>query len=413
MNLRQIAGLGGSNATEKKPVELPNPERVLTLVVDGAALGVPEVDGGAYPEFRANVAKLALQLPDRLPEEEKLAQVRLVLREFQNYRKSSETELRNRTTEWRAVVSFLLRELLRSLGIDASAPNPSALLRKLAGVTSAQAIQEFHDRLEAFLHPDGAESAPVEASQFRTADHSTANHNAAGLRGGGSAIEHLKRILESGAKAFIVLFRLSCLNMINQRFGPEAVEDCLMAVVRISHPKPALRRRHLSLERLLAAGHLAGPRQRSDSYRGAEPYRQSESRDHREHRRPRYHVAHSHHLRPHTHRAAENCRRSLQNYLADHQRENAMKAKSRSASTAAARRPALHAARRPTLNIDHLPLPYVEMDARGIITRANRAALALHHPEQGDLIGRSGWDMMAIDEKDLQLRRLPFAHGVG
>jgi GGDEF domain-containing protein len=36
--------------------------------------------------------------------------------------------------------------------------------------------------------------------------------------------------LENGDKAFIVLFRLSCLNMINQRFGPEAVEDCLMAV---------------------------------------------------------------------------------------------------------------------------------------------------------------------------------------
>ena len=73
-----------------------------------------------------------------------------------------------------------------------------------------------------------------------------------------------------------------------------------------------------------------------------------------------------------------------------------MKAKSRSASTAAAR----HAARTPTLNIDHLPLPYVEMDARGIITRANRATLALHHPEQGELIGKSGWDLLAIDEKN-------------
>jgi PAS domain S-box-containing protein len=72
-----------------------------------------------------------------------------------------------------------------------------------------------------------------------------------------------------------------------------------------------------------------------------------------------------------------------------------MKAKSRSASTAAAR----HAARRPELNIDHLPLPYVEMDARGIITRANRATLALHHPEQGELIGKSAWDLLAIDEK--------------
>jgi len=74
MRLRQIAGLGGTNAAEKTAVELANPERVLTLVVDGTALGVPEVDGEEYKEFRANVAKLALRLPDRLPEEEKLAQ---------------------------------------------------------------------------------------------------------------------------------------------------------------------------------------------------------------------------------------------------------------------------------------------------------------------------------------------------
>ena len=69
-----------------------------------------------------------------------------------------------------------------------------------------------------------------------------------------------------------------------------------------------------------------------------------------------------------------------------------MKVNSRAASTPAARRP--------TLNIDHLPLAYVEMDAKGIITRANRATLALHHPEQGELIGKSGWDLLAIDEKD-------------
>ena len=57
-------------------------------------------------------------------------------------------------------------------------------------------------------------------------------------------------------------------------------------------------------------------------------------------------------------------------------------------------------ARKSMLNIDHLPLPYVEMDAHGIITRANRATLALHHPEQGELIGKSGWDLLAIDEKN-------------
>jgi hypothetical protein len=60
MNLRQMTGLGGSSSAEKKAAELPNPERVLTLVVEGAALGVPEVDVETYKEFRANVAKLAL-----------------------------------------------------------------------------------------------------------------------------------------------------------------------------------------------------------------------------------------------------------------------------------------------------------------------------------------------------------------
>ena len=50
--------------------------------------------------------------------------------------------------------------------------------------------------------------------------------------------------------------------------------------------------------------------------------------------------------------------------------------------------------------IDELPLPYVEIDAEGIIARANRATLALHHPEQGELIGKSAWELMAVDEKD-------------
>ena len=54
----------------------------------------------------------------------------------------------------------------------------------------------------------------------------------------------------------------------------------------------------------------------------------------------------------------------------------------------------------PSREIDELPLPYVEIDAHGLITRANRATLALHHPEQGELIGKSGWDLMAVDEKD-------------
>lgn len=50
--------------------------------------------------------------------------------------------------------------------------------------------------------------------------------------------------------------------------------------------------------------------------------------------------------------------------------------------------------------IDGLPLAYIEMDAWGTITRANRATLELHPQEHGDLIGKIAWDMMATDEKE-------------
>jgi PAS domain S-box-containing protein len=50
--------------------------------------------------------------------------------------------------------------------------------------------------------------------------------------------------------------------------------------------------------------------------------------------------------------------------------------------------------------IDKLPLPYIEMDTEGFITRANHATLALHPLEHGDLIGKMVWDLMATDEKE-------------
>jgi PAS domain S-box-containing protein len=53
-----------------------------------------------------------------------------------------------------------------------------------------------------------------------------------------------------------------------------------------------------------------------------------------------------------------------------------------------------------TVKIDALPLAYVEVDAHGIITRANRAAQALNHLACGELIGKMAWDLMATDEKD-------------
>ena len=183
MNLKQFTTRGQSQTPVESAAELSNPERFLTLIVEGAALGVPEIDSAAYSAFRANVGKLALQLPDRLPDGEKLAQIRAVVREFESYRRASEDELRNRKANWRSLVSLLFRELLKSLGIDPALEKADQLLRKIGGVVSAEQIEELQARIESFLHPTGENSAPAEASRFQTADHTTANNNAAGLRG--------------------------------------------------------------------------------------------------------------------------------------------------------------------------------------------------------------------------------------
>jgi PAS domain S-box-containing protein len=50
--------------------------------------------------------------------------------------------------------------------------------------------------------------------------------------------------------------------------------------------------------------------------------------------------------------------------------------------------------------LDELPLPYLETDAEGKVTRANRAAMELHPIEQGALIGRMAWELLATDEME-------------
>jgi GGDEF domain-containing protein len=103
-------------------------------------------------------------------------------------------------------------------------------------LSTAADINAWREKFNLFLHPLNSKGPAEElAARLRAADCSTANDNASGLRGGGSALEHVRKIMAASAdgipaNGFIVLFRLSCLEVISNRFGPEAVEDCLMAV---------------------------------------------------------------------------------------------------------------------------------------------------------------------------------------
>jgi GGDEF domain-containing protein len=202
----------------------------MILLVEGAALNTPEIDAESYRTFRSNVRALALQIPDRLPDEDKLALARTILFEFENYRKCSENALRELKSSWRGLAAMLFGDVLESLGAEAGSPAATTLAKGIPLLGTAEEIQEWRGHLQSFLHPVDAHGLVQGMASLRASDHSTANDNASGLRGGGSAVEHLRKIIDRKGNGFIALFRLSCLDVISQRFGVEAVEDCLMAV---------------------------------------------------------------------------------------------------------------------------------------------------------------------------------------
>jgi GGDEF domain-containing protein len=231
MGLRQITGLGQSPSAAKGQVSAPEMDRCLTLMVEGASMNMLAIDAESYKAFRTSVSGMAMQVPDRMPVADKLAQIQIIVREFESYRKNAEGDIKERQNGWRALTAMQLHELLARVGVDAGSRDAAPLVSKIAGLETGEELQAYRERLREFLHPSGGErDVPVGASVLKVADRSMDNDNAAGLRGGGSAVEHLKGIMERRGAGFIALFRLGCLEIISQRFGLEAVQDCLMAV---------------------------------------------------------------------------------------------------------------------------------------------------------------------------------------
>jgi len=231
MNLRQMAPWSAGKSPADEAAAASPAERCLTLLAEGVALNVPEIDEDNHKALRSSVGQLALQIPDRVSIDEKLIQIRAILHEFELYRQGVENALRQRQAAWRALADKLFRELLARIGIEVVAPEASSLLIKIPALVSAEDLAAYQQELNRFLHPIGADGHVNDiAAPLKVADRTTANHNAAGLLGGGSAVEYLKAVMKRGGGGFIAIIRLGCLDIISERFGLEAVQDCLMAV---------------------------------------------------------------------------------------------------------------------------------------------------------------------------------------
>jgi hypothetical protein len=150
--------------------------------------------------------------------------------ELEAYRSETEAALEARLREWHLMIVGLMELLANSTGVDKQAPLWRVLHREVNEAGKVEEIQRVRDKVMRLFQARQDEVRARQAAEREEQDRSTANHNAAGLRGGGAALEQVQSMIENGRPGFVAFFRLSCLDVVGSRFGPDGIEDCKMAV---------------------------------------------------------------------------------------------------------------------------------------------------------------------------------------
>ena len=202
--------------------------RGIGLLLDGVILQQVQADEGVYRRLRSAILRDSLTLAEPQPKDNMLAAIRSILSCFEAYRTETESLLDARRKAWQQLSLTLLHRLAEELRIDPDTGEWKSLCADLNAVTEAEQILDLRNR--ALQQVQKKVSASRHAREKEERDRSTENDNAAGLRGGGAAIEHIEHMLEVQRPGFVVIFRLSCLDVIGKRFGSEGVQDCLMTV---------------------------------------------------------------------------------------------------------------------------------------------------------------------------------------
>ncbi len=204
--------------------------RGLGLLLEGAAINQPQIDLPAYRRFRSAILRDSIHLTEQQTESELLSNVATIVGSFESYRTDSETTIEARQKEWRQTISQLVGMLAAHLKIDQKSEALTSVSVELNAAVTVEEIQQLRIQLHNLFHRSDEQIAALHAELSEEQDRSTANDNAAGLRGGGAAIEQVRSMIDQDKPGYIALFRLSCLDVVGERFGAEGIQDCLMAV---------------------------------------------------------------------------------------------------------------------------------------------------------------------------------------
>ena len=204
--------------------------RALGLLLEGAAINLPQIDPEIHRRFRSGILRSSISLVQPQSESDLLNIVASIVHELETYRTDSEVTLEARLKEWRQTASLLMHQLGDRDKVDQRTELWASCTTSLASVAAVDEIQSLRTKLQQLFQTSGEEQAAKRVEEAEEQDRSTANDNAAGLRGGGAAIEHVRSMIASSRPGYVGLFRLNCLDVVGERFGPEGIQDCLMTV---------------------------------------------------------------------------------------------------------------------------------------------------------------------------------------
>jgi GGDEF domain-containing protein len=204
--------------------------RALGLLLEGAAINLPQIDPELHRRFRSGILRSSISLIQPQSEQHLLNIIASLVHEFETYRTDSEATLDVRLKEWRLLTGMVINLLATRDKIDHRSESWAKIAVSLSTAVTADEIESLRATLEKLFQASGEEQSTKRAKETEEQDRSTANDNAAGLRGGGAAIEHISAMIAQSRPGYVGLFRLSCLDVVGERFGPEGIQDCLMAV---------------------------------------------------------------------------------------------------------------------------------------------------------------------------------------
>jgi hypothetical protein len=207
--------------------------RALGLLLEGAAINLPQIDTGRHRRFRSGILRSSIAITQPQSEPDLLGTVATVVHEFESYRTDCEAEIESRHKEWRQLAAALMHLLAARDNVDQKSELWAKITSSLVSAGTADQIEAVRATLQKLFRLSGEEQAANQVEEADEQDRSTANDNAAGLRGGGAAMEHVRSMIASTRPGYVGIFRLNCLDVVGERFGPEGIQDCLMTVSAI------------------------------------------------------------------------------------------------------------------------------------------------------------------------------------